>query len=553
VGLRWKRWIRAVLYLMLTAAVFGIVTASDDRFYTRVKKLDRIALIIKERYAEETDLNVLIEAGIEGMLYSLDPYCRYFTDDDFRDFMDNTYGEFEGIGIEVDFQQNRPSIGPAAVGLTIISVLEGTPAYRAGLKPGDRIVSIDGKPTSEMTREQAAQTMRGSSGTEIELTIRRISVPELMHYRLIRETIETKSIPYFDILSDSIAYIRLTRFTETAHLEMVEALSRLLESRPKGIILDIRSNPGGLLMEAVKVAGLFLEPNKLIVETRSRDNNVIRHYSSNEGLVCTDLPLVVLVDEGTASAAEIVAGAIQDWQRGLIIGSPTYGKGLVQRIIRLDDVSALKITTAKYYIPSGRCIQKPSNAGGLDVEKAPSETDSADAGSAALDMPANGKNREEGGIEPDIRVEPIIDTEVIKALKRQSLFFNFAFKYVSEHPLEVDSSFIADDRIFGRFKNYLDEDMFDYQPLFESRYDSLVAYLPDHSIPPSTKILIEELGDNLRKLKFQRLDADRELIKWVLTEEILVLKYGPASRYGVAWVNHHPEILEARRILNSRN
>ncbi|MCP4631586.1 MAG: S41 family peptidase, partial [candidate division Zixibacteria bacterium] len=357
-SIRMRYAFKAIAYFFALLTVFGFVYADSDSSFTDIKRLDRIAVIIDERYAEEIDLEELVEEGIDGMLNSLDPYCRYFTDEDFQEFMDNTYGQFEGIGIEVDLRKNN---------LTIISVLEGTPAYRAGFRPGDKIVAIEGKLTSEMTREEAAKMMRGSAGTSLTLSIHRIGRSDLMKYTLMRESVETKSIPYYSMLNDGLGYIRLTRFTETSYYEMTEALTSLVNSKAKGIILDLRSNPGGLLLEAVRIAGLILEPDKLVVETQSRNGSYTRHFSFNEGISATNIPLAVLVDEGTASAAEILSGAIQDWDRGVIIGSPTYGKGLVQRIIRLDTESALKLTTAKYYIPSGRCIQKIENAGRLDV------------------------------------------------------------------------------------------------------------------------------------------------------------------------------------------
>ncbi|MBD3167888.1 MAG: PDZ domain-containing protein [candidate division Zixibacteria bacterium] len=535
-------WVRGGIYVLVIVAIFGFVYADNDDAYTNVKKLDRIAVIIKERYAEHVDFRDLIESGISGMLLSLDPYCRYFTDDDFRDFIDNTYGQFEGIGIEVDIRHRN---------LTVISVLEGTPAYRSGIAPGDKIIAVNGRLTSEMTREEAARSMRGAAGTPLELTIRRYGINELMNYSLIRETVETKSIPYSSVLEEGIGYIRLTRFTETTYYEMVEALATFKAQNVRGIILDLRSNPGGLLLEAVKVVGLFIEPNKLVVETRNREDNFTRHFSSNDGLSCYDIPLAVLVDEGTASAAEIVAGAIQDWDRGLIIGSRTYGKGLVQRIIRLDDVSALKLTTAKYYVPSGRCIQKPEDAGGLNVttglESFPVKNKKPGVYYTASGREVAGG----GGITPDVVVESIKDTEIIKALKQQSEFFHFAFRYVNDFREQIGLGFVADGHTLREFKKYLYENDFDYDAQFEMKYDSLVAALPAYGVPGNLRDVIKRLDKQLHDLKFQRLEADAELVKWNLTEEIMVLRFDQQTRYGVVWVNHHPEILKAREILST--
>ncbi len=535
---------RGFAYLLAVAVIVGLVKADNNSSFSEFKDLNKIAYIIENRYAEPINSDSLIRAGINGMLISLDPYCRYLTDEDFTDFIDDTYGKFEGIGVEVDMRSNA---------LTIISVLEGTPAYNAGLKPGDRIIAINGRLTADLSREEAARLMRGDMGTPLDLTIRHYNSSELINYSLKRETVETKSIPFYNILPDGIGYIRLTRFSETTYYEMLEALTSIMNRNPRGIILDLRSNSGGLLIEAVKVASLFLENGRIIVETKGRGKNSTEHFSRNDVVKCLDIPLAVLTDGGTASAAEIVAGAIQDWDRGVIIGSPSYGKGLVQKILRLDEHSALKLTTAKYYIPSGRCIQKPENAGRLDVSQ------------GLATFPAGGSSPSEyhtfagrmvaggGGIKPDIYVAPHPEAEIVKALKRKSMFFNFALKYLSENMKVVDSNFVADDDVYMEFKSFLNNKMFNYTPTFEKYFDSLNTSLPKRNIPPSIKMAVSDLKAKLDSLKFQRLDSNSESIKWALTEEIMVLKYGNSARYGVVWTESHPEILEARRILKSKD
>jgi len=539
---RCRHWGKFSLYIIIICAIFGLVYADNDSTPYDVKKLSRVALIIDERYAEKLEPEKIVESGINGMVTSLDPYCRYLTDNDFNEFMENTFGQFDGIGIEVDIRQNC---------LTVISVLDGTPAYRAGLKPGDKIISIDGKLTSEISRDNAAELMRGKAGTEVNITTRRYGASELMNYTLVRETVETESIPFYSILSDGIGYIRLTRFTETSYYEMIEALTSLRNMNAKGIILDLRSNSGGLLIEAVKIVGLFLEGGKLIVETRGRGGNLTSHYSSNDGLSCTDLPLAVLIDEGTASAAEIVAGAIQDWDRGVLIGSRTYGKGLVQRILNLDEKSALKITTAKYYIPSGRCIQKADHAGRLDVSSGKDGFPPSDSDNGFYHTALGRRVLGGGGIKPDIIVQHITESEIIKALKRQRYFFDFAVGYMVENHTRIDSNFVATSQIIRQFQIFLKGEGFNYQPEFELRYDSLLAYLPQGTISDRVRKLLDELGDSLDYLKFAGLDKENEPVKWILAEEILSIEFGPKARYGVVWVNHHPEILKAREVLSS--
>ncbi|MBD3235003.1 MAG: PDZ domain-containing protein [candidate division Zixibacteria bacterium] len=534
-----KKWLVLFPYVLVALAIFSFVYADYDSYDYDLKKLCRVAMTIEERYAEEVELDSIIENGINGMLFSLDSYSRYLKQDDYRDILDYTHGEFEGIGIEVDMRQNS---------LIIVSVLEGTPAYRAGLRPGDKIISVDGKLTSELSRRKALELMRGHAGSYLSFSILRPGFPDFISYKLPREYVEVNSVPFYTLLPDGIGYTRLTRFTETSYAEMKEALRSLLEDGAKSLIIDLRSNSGGLLLEAVKVAGLFMESGRMVVETRSRNGDVNRHYSSNDGLICTELPLVILIDGGTASAAEIVAGAIQDWDRGLIVGSNSYGKGLVQRILKLDSYSALKLTTSKYYTPSGRCLQKDTEAGKLDMK------DYNYAGDSSHPVYYTSTGRQlsnDGGIQPDVAVIPVDETELIKALKRQGMLFDFAVNYVAEYGMSIDSNFVVDENIVRQFKEYLQEEDFDYKPEFEIRYDSFLTSFSSERLSGEMKEYLDDFGDNLEKLKLEMFDTDRELIKWALTEEILTIKLGPKARYRLVWLKQHPEIKKARKILNS--
>lgn len=534
-----KKWLMLFPYVLLALVIFSFVYADYDSYDYDLKKLCRVAMTIEERYAEEVELDSIIEDGINGMLHSLDSYSRYLKQDDYRDILDYTHGEFEGIGIEVDMRHNS---------LIIVSVLEGTPAYRAGLRPGDKIISVGGKLTSELSRKKALELMRGHVGSYLSFSILRPGFPDFISYKLPREYVEVNSIPFYTLLPDGIGYIRLTRFTETSYVEMKEALRSISEDGAKSLIVDFRSNSGGLLLEAVKVTGLFLESGKVVVETRSRNGDVNRHYSSNDGIVYTGLPLVILIDGGTASAAEIVAGAVQDWDRGLIVGSNSYGKGLVQRILRLDSYSALKLTTSKYYTPSGRCLQKDNEAGKLDLNDYKCTGDS----SHSLYFTSTGRQlSDKGGIQPDIVVEPVDETELIKALKRKGMLFDFAVYYIAEYGVSIDSNFVVNENIVSQFKEYLQEEDFDYKPEFEIRYDSFLTSFSCERLSSRTKEYLENFRDNFKKLKSEMFDADRELIKWALTEEILTIKLGSKARYRLVWLKQHPEIKKAREVLNS--
>ncbi|HKK19825.1 MAG TPA: S41 family peptidase, partial [candidate division Zixibacteria bacterium] len=415
-----------------------------DTFLSDVKKLTQTAFNIRNQYMEEVNADDIIKSGIQGMLKDLDRYSVLMEKSSYDALMESTHGKYEGLGMQIDARDGH---------IIIVSPIEGTPAYRKGLRAGDVILKINGKSTAGMSSADASKIMRGKAGTSVKLMIQRAGLDNPIEFEVNREVIELKSVNYYGVVpGTSIGYVRLSRFAEETSHELREAITALNSQNITSLIFDLRSNGGGLLDQAKETAELFLDKGREIVYTKGRYADSERHYySEKDPLFPPSKPLIVLTDEGTASASEIVSGAIQDWDRGLIVGSNTYGKGLVQQIFPIsnDGSMALKLTTAKYYVPSGRCIQKPdkeakagSDATFDEIVPTDSTADTTTAASDSLKVSdkevyyTNGGRvvYGGGGITVDVEVKPELWKPIEINLERQQMFFDFAVKYVADHP-----------------------------------------------------------------------------------------------------------------------
>jgi len=339
-----------VLVLMLGIAIGGLFKTSSVlavvSTYGHLEVFADILSLVENNYVEEVESKKLVEGAINGMLRSLDPHSSYMTPELFKEMQVETEGEFGGLGIEITIEANW---------LTIVAPMEDTPAWRIGLKAGDRIVEVDGEQTHDMTLMQAVRKMRGKPGTEVVITIVREGFEEPKDFTIVREVIHVTSVKY-QMLPDNWGYIRIRNFSKDTGTDTEKAIDELKEGGMKGLVLDLRNDPGGLLSQAVTVSELFLDKGELVVYTKGRMPNQNHRFtaSKDDNL---DIPMVVLVNEGSASASEIVAGALQDLKRAVVVGTQTFGKGSVQTIIPLKGNAGLRLTTARYYTPSGRQIQ----------------------------------------------------------------------------------------------------------------------------------------------------------------------------------------------------
>lgn len=308
---------------------------------------DALALV-KSQYVEEKNSKDLMYAAVEGMMGSLDPYSQFLAPEDYKELLINTEGEFGGLGIEIALKNKL---------LTIISPIEDTPAWKAGIKPLDIIVKIDDELTKGITLTDAVKKLRGKPGIQVRVTILRESEKELKEYTLTREIIKIKDIKRAEILEDGVGYVKILEFRENTAKDVDAALQNLSDKGMKALIIDLRNNPGGLLSSAVEIASRFIDKDKLVVYTQSRDSEKVEYQS----IACrkyTTIPLAVMINNGSASASEIVAGCLRDYKRAVLLGEKSFGKGSVQTVVPLVDKAALRITTAHYYTPLGKNIQK---------------------------------------------------------------------------------------------------------------------------------------------------------------------------------------------------
>lgn len=321
-------------------------TGHATETYEELKTFSEVLTQVQKHYVEDVKPKELVQGAIRGMLSTLDPHSAYMTPDMYKEIQVETKGEFGGVGIQIGIKDNR---------LAVIAPIEGTPAQKAGIKAGDFITKVNDEATKDLTLMDAVQKMRGPKGSKVTLTIQRDGTPDLLVFTLVRDTIKIESVRS-KVLEGNIAYVRLTQFQESTGKDLSRVLKQFREQKLQSTILDLRNNPGGLLTSAVEVSEQFVAPGKLIVYIKGRDGRK-DEYLSRMKEPQEESPMIILVNEGSASASEIVAGALQDWGRAVIIGTTTFGKGSVQTILPLADGSGLRLTTAKYYTPKGRSIQ----------------------------------------------------------------------------------------------------------------------------------------------------------------------------------------------------
>ncbi len=523
----------------------------NDTFLRNIRKLTQTAFEIRSSYMEDVDPETLVKAGIDGMLSGLDRFSVLMERTAYDQLMESTHGKYEGLGMQIDERDNH---------ILIISPIEGTPAYRKGLRAGDLILEINGKSTDGMASADASKLMRGEAGTSVDLKIKRAGLSEPLDFRVERAVIELKSVNYSGVVpGTTVGYVRLSRFAEETSAELREAIGKLNEQNITGLIFDLRSNGGGLLDQAKETAELFLNQGNEIVYTRGRDQQTERHYRSERPPLFPEKPLVILVDEGTASASEIVAGAIQDWDRGIILGNTTYGKGLVQQIfpINNDGSLALKLTTAKYYVPSGRCIQKPDRQG-KDKPGAVHADVEADSAADTLSV----KDREVfytnggrmvyggGGIVPDISIDRETWKTIEINLYRQSLFFDFAIDYVAKHP-DVKPDMEVSDAMVSEFRQFIKSKKFDYKTELEAAADDLKKTVKDENAETAFEGTIKTLEAEIAVEKDRDFDRSIPYIKKAIQREILASMGGERAVYENVILKTDNAVTQAVKILSS--
>ncbi len=347
-----KKWtlISVVVAVALVSALAGrwsVGSVVAENNYEDLRKFTEVLTLIKKNYVEDVKIKDLVTGAIKGMVTSLDPHSGYMTADSFKEFQQDTKGEFGGLGLQIGIKDGI---------LTVIAPIEDTPADKAGIKAGDKILKIAGESTREMAIHDAVSKMRGAKGTSITLSIFREGWKAARDFTLVRDVIKIKSVKA-RMLGDGIGYVKITNFQESTSADLTNALKNLKKEGMASLILDLRNDPGGLLNSAVDVTSQFLPAKKLVVYIKNRAGEKVEYFTDEEIPSDAEMPMVVLVNQGSASASEIVAGALKDWSRAIVIGVQTFGKGSVQSLVSLSDGSGLRLTTAKYYTPKGTSIQ----------------------------------------------------------------------------------------------------------------------------------------------------------------------------------------------------
>lgn len=506
---------KRILYALIPVTILVSLsfTRPAERYFEIAKNLDIFATLFKEvnaLYVDDVNPNTLVRTGIDAMLASLDPYTNYIPEDEVEDFRTINTGQYGGIG----------AVTREINGRTVVTmIMEGYGAQKGGLKIGDEVLKIDDIELAKLSREQSGQLMKGQVGTPVTLTIKRIGSPDPIKIEFKREKIKVNNVPYFGMIGKDVAYIHLSDFTPDAGKEVRNALVALKEQGAKAAILDLRGNPGGLLIEAVNITNLFIPKGKLVVSTRGKipENNL--SYETLNNPTDTEIPVAVLINRGSASASEIVAGTLQDYDRAVVLGEKSYGKGLVQVSRPLSYNSQLKVTTAKYYTPTGRCIQVLDYAHRRDDGSVGSIPDSL---KKAFKTSTGRVVYDGGGIDPDIKVQAVEAYPLTQVLFEKGFIFDFVTTYVYKHPEMVDArNFSLKDEDYQEFIVWMKDKNYSYKTYLELGLQQFSEEAKKEKYYTDLKGQIDQIQARIAESKKNELITHKDQIKMLIEEEIV--------------------------------
>jgi carboxyl-terminal processing protease len=553
------RWL---LVLVVTAATvsLGLVGLSDSELLLKIHRgIDLFGKVYKEitvNYVDDVDPERFMRAGIDGMLKTLDPYTVFLGEKESDELDLVTSGKYGGVGITIGVRDGR---------ITIVNMLEGFSAAKQGLSIGDRILEVDGVPVSAESMDQVRMLVRGTPGTMLRMKIERDGEPGPLEFTLVREEIPVRNVAYTGYLPDGIGYIKLERFSRTAGEDIRMAIRELrAKGTLKGLVLDLRDNPGGLLDVAVDVASKFVPESSLIVSTRGRKRESERKYFSAEKPIAGDIPLAVLVNRSSASASEIVAGAIQDLDRGVVVGTRTFGKGLVQTISRLSESASLKITTARYYTPSGRSIQEidySSRDPGVPSRFSGSRTAGnsgtkqgtgvvPDSLRKEFSTAHNRKVYDNGGILPDSTVAEPERSRYHEALLRRAMFFKFANHYAAQNKT-LPEGFEVNDALLAEFERFLAEKGFEFRDQPQLRLEEVKLAAQEANYGKEFFRELERLEALMEAEKKQAFARHKQEIQIALKAEIIGRMKGDHARIE-AMTSDDPQLMTAASLLKNQ-
>ncbi len=514
-----------------------------DSYFEVSKNLDIFTTMFRELniyYVDDTNPGDLMKKGIDAMLETLDPYTTYIPESEIEDYRFITTGEYGGIGALIRTRDGK---------VVISEPYEGFPAFKAGLMAGDEIIQIDGKDVAGKNQDDISKLLKGQAGTPVKLVVKRKNTAEPLTKELEREEIKVPNVPYYGMLDETTGYIKLTAFTETASREVKSALVDLRDNQGmKQLVFDLRGNGGGLLRESVNIVNLFVEKGEEVVSTRGKIKEWDKTHKALNNPVDTEMPLVILIDGGSASASEIVSGSIQDLDRGVLIGERSYGKGLVQQTRNLSYNSKLKLTVAKYYIPSGRCIQK------IDYSHRNKEGQAERVADSLITefKTQNGRLVYDGrGIDPDVNVELDPYSEIATALVRKNLIFDYAtdFRFANDSIATPKTFRISDDQ-YNEFVAFLSDKDYDYTTATEDALKELKETAEQEKYFEGAEKLFEDLKARMTPNKGQDLQKFEGEIKEILENELVARYYYQTGRVEAS-LSKDPYVLKALEVLNN--
>tara|TARA_R110002074_G_scaffold388013_2_gene570406 strand:- start:339 stop:1973 length:1635 start_codon:yes stop_codon:yes gene_type:complete len=522
----------------LAMVIFFSATAFKNNFFEIAKQIEIFTTLFKElnmNYVDDTNPGDLMDTAIKSMLEDLDPYTQFYNEQDVEAARINNAGDYTGIGAKVLTLKDK---------LVIIEPYKDYAADKAGLKAGDEIIKVDNVTVADF-KEDAANLLQGAAGTEVNVTYKRQGRTHTI--KIIRESLEIKAVPHYSMVDEKTGYVVLRKFNNKASSETIGAIRALKNQGATQLILDLRGNPGGLLNEAVNVTNIFVPQNQLVVTTKSKVKKYNKTYYTKHNPIDTEIPLVVLVDGSSASASEIVSGALQDMDRAVVVGTRSFGKGLVQRPKPLAYGTQMKITISRYYTPSGRCIQA------LDYwnrDKNGKATRTKKENYNAFKT-KNGRNVfDGGGVQPDIEVKFSKKTPITKAILNENLVFNFATNYYYNHKVEDLKSYKLSDSDFKKFKSYLKTTGFNFETKTEKALNEAITVAKEEGLDEVINSEYDNLTSALQSYKSNAIDGNSTQLKSLITDEIIKRYFYSEGLYTYYTANN-TEIKKALSILNN--
>ncbi|HCQ28764.1 MAG TPA: peptidase S41 [Flavobacteriales bacterium] len=520
-------------------SILFTIAFTTDNYFEISKNLDIFATLYREInlfYVDETEPGKLMKTGIDAMLKSLDPYTVFIPESKIEDYKFMTTGEYGGIGAII---QKRDEY------VMVAEPYEGWPAQKAGLIAGDIIIKINGKSTKGLNTEQVREMLVGQPGTDVELTVKRQD--KEIQVKLIREEIKIKDVPYYGMVNETTGYIKLNGFTETAAQEVKDAFTTLKAKGMEKLIFDLRGNGGGLLNEAVKIVGFFVDKGTTVVSTKGKIKEWDKVYKTPNTPLDKDMPLVVLIDKYSASASEIVSGSLQDLDRSVIVGENSFGKGLVQQVKDLSYNSKLKLTVAKYYTPSGRCIQK------LDYSNKDEKGEAQEVPDSLIHefetLKSHRKVIDGKGISPDVKVEKIKSTKLLESLVANFVIFDFATAYYFQHDsIPSPEKFNISDSEYNQFVDYVKNKKIDYKTATEKELEKLKKIAKEENFEEDVADELSKLEEELKKHKNDDIYEYKNDIKLFLENEIVGRYYYQTGQIRASLVKD-PVLKKAKEII----